>query len=239
MTSSRHFERSRGRTVHGLPVSLVAAAIVVVAFAGLLFWAAATYTIVDEGELVPWDVGSIYQVEVFGRVTFYADGETARAVDVVSGIVLAATAGVAFFAYLLLLRTERAGDRKARLCFLLATLGAGWLAFDEMAGIHETLGLNLPWLADIPGISRPDDALFLAYAVPAVAFLAGFRDVLFTSRRVGALFLAGVVLFALGALLDTLGRFVEELVEPLAALVLLAAFLLLAVEVVEARLGAR
>lgn len=219
--------------IASLPASLVVAIGVLVVLAAVLFWAAATYTIVAEGELVPWDVGPIYQVEVFGRLTFYADGETARTVDVVAGILLAATAGTALLAYALLLRRGDAGESRARACFLVAALGAAWLAFDEMGGIHETVGYNLPFLADIPGIHRPDDALYLAYTVPAIAFLAVFRDVLFASRRVGALILLGIALFGAAVALDVLGRFVEELAEPLAALALLAAFVLLALDRVE------
>lgn len=221
--------------VASLPASLLAVLLVVFVLALVLFWAAATYTIVAEGELVPWDVGPIYQVEIFGRVTFYADGETARAVDVAAGLLLGATAGAAFLAYVLLLRRGGPDNGKARLCFLLASLGAGWLAFDEMAGIHETIGFNLPFLADIPGIDHPDDALYLAYAVPALAFLVVFRDILFASRRVGVLFLVAIALFGVGVVFDVVGRFVEELAEPLAALTLLVAFLLLAVERVEGR----
>lgn len=231
--SKARWQRARAAAAV-LPASLVVVVVALAALAGLLFWAAATYTIVDEGELVPWDVGPIYEVEIFGRVTFYADGETARAGDAVSGILLAATAGVAFLTYVLLLQRSHAADGRARLCFLLATVGAGWLAFDEFAGIHETVGLNLPFLADLPGIERPDDALFLLYAVPAAVFLAAFRHVLFASRGVSALLVAGIALTGVGAILDVGGRYVEELAEPLSAMLILAGFLLLSVRRIEA-----
>lgn len=103
------------------------------------------------------------------------------------------------------------------------------LALDELAGLHETLGYNLPFLADIPGIERPDDAIILAYSAPGVVFLVLFRDVLFRDRRTGALLLLGIGLFGAAAVLDALGGIAEELLESLAALALLAGFLVLAV----------
>lgn len=100
--------------ITGLPLVAFAALALVLLLAGVVFWASITYTVVDEGELLPWDVGPVYQVELFDRLTIYASGETALATDALTGFLLAATAGVSLLAYALLSgRVDRTGRGRA------------------------------------------------------------------------------------------------------------------------------
>ena len=222
--------RARDRRMRGVSPALVLTLAALGGAALLLFWASLTYAVVAKGELLPWDVGTVYQVEAFHRFTLYADGEARRAPDAVGGLLLAAIAGMSLLVYALLRRSGADALARTRRCFLALAAGTAYLAVDEMVGLHETVGYNLPALADIPGIDRPDDLIALAYAVPALAFLLVFLDVLLASRRAAAFFALAVFLFLVGAGLDAADVVLEELAEPAATISLLVGFLLLAVD---------
>ena len=121
------------------------------------------------------------------------------------------------------LTRRRRGPRRVFGFLALLAVGMGFLALDEQLGVHETIGSNLDFLVDIPGVGSPEDVIFALYAVPVTAFLVRYRALLLASPR--GLFLAfvGILLFAAAAGLElaSVPR-VEQWIEPSASLALVA-----------------
>jgi hypothetical protein len=178
-------------------------------------------------------LGTLEEIELFGRFTVYRAPEAATQTDILNGFLLIAIASASFFVALLLSTAKRI--ERGFLCFLVAALGATYLAADEVLGLHETFGANLRFLGDLPGIRHPDDVLFAAYSVPAAVFAYCFRAVLFSSRPILVVLAAGASLYLLGAALDVTSLPFEEYVEPLASAALLAGFVSLGYRQIELR----
>lgn len=228
--------------------ALLAIVIVALVAAGVLAASARSlYEVEAKGRnLLPYDAGRVYKVRVFDSFTMYADGESKIEADTIEGILLVSTSTAALIAFLLL---RAAGGPLQRLRFyLLIFLGMGFLALDELFSIHETLGHNLRFLKDLPGVERPDDVIFASYGIPALAFLIYFRDVFLASRRGTVLIGLGVALFGLSAVSDVAaapfeeafsleeGSF-EEAVELLGVVSLTAGFAILIAEHLAETLG--
>lgn len=180
----------------------------------------ANLTFVREGDI--FGFGTVDEFELFGRFTVYRDPEVLTQMDLLNGYLLMAIASTSFFVALLLSASDRVERRFV--FFVVTALGAAFLAADEVLGLHETLGANLRFLAQLPGIKHPDDAVFAAYALPVAVFVYCFRTVLASSRRaLGVLALGGGV-FVLGAVMDVTSLAFEEYVETLASFVLLIGF---------------
>jgi hypothetical protein len=221
--------------------ALIATAVVALVAAGLLVASVRSlYEVEDKGrDLLPYKAGKVYKIRVLDSFTMYADGESKLEVDTIEGILLVSIATAALIAFLLL--RAAAADPKRRRFYLVVFIGIGFLALDELFSIHETIGHNLRFLADLPGVERPDDVVFASYGIPAVAFLIYFRDVLLSSRRGVILIGLGVALFGLSAVSDIAaapfedafsleeGSF-EEAVELLGVISLTAGFATLIVE---------
>ena len=79
---------------------------------------------------------------------------------------------------------------RLRRFFGFAAGGLAFLAADELFAIHETVGHNLRFLADLPGVERPDDVVFLSYGLAVLVFAWLFRDILL--QNVAAVRLFGV-----------------------------------------------
>lgn len=183
-----------------------------------------TAEVVDEGYgLRPYDSGKVYEIELAGSFTIYADEESRLASDLLTGSALIALAAAAGMAYLLL-RAAR-GRRRLLLFYGLAAAGFAFLAVDELLAVHETVGHNLLFLSDVPGVDRPDDALYALYAVPALAFVVYFRDVLVDSTWAARLFGGAVAAFLCAGVADLAGLGIDELIEPLVALLIASGFL--------------
>jgi hypothetical protein len=191
---------------------LVAAGVVVLLGLGLV---ASTYE-VQGNAAVPYDAGTVKEVRVLDAVTVYVDGEPKPGANVLGGIALLVL-GTAAFMTAAALRIAMARRRLA-LFYLLAALGLGYAGLDELFAIHESIGHNLRFLADVPGVSRPDDLVIAMYLIPALAFAYVFRDV-FLSDRLAAMALAcGIGFFALSTLADLTSLRVEEWLELVAGL---------------------
>ncbi|HEX2071139.1 MAG TPA: hypothetical protein VHF90_05775 [Thermoleophilaceae bacterium] len=206
---------------------LLIAAGVLLVVAGLLFAIAPSlYEVVDEGrDLRPYEAGEVYKIRIADTVTVYAAEESRPETDRISGAALVALATAAFMAYLLLGAAGAA--RRLRLFYGLAAAGLAFLALDESFGLHETIGHNLIFLADVPGVERPDDLIIVLYLIPALAFLAYFRDVFMDSRWAVRLFAAGVVTFVLAGLSDVGDLPTDEPLEMLSATCILGGFAVL------------
>ena len=209
---------------------IVAGAVLLLVVAALVL---RSVEVVAQGKLLAF-TDHVRRVRVLDRFELYVGSEAKKpAPDAVNSALLTAIAAVSLVARSLL-RRRSAGRRQPERFFLLSALAAAYLSLDEQLGIHETVGHNLCFLADLPGVNHPDDLIVAAFGLAGAAFAFFFRDVLFHSRRAAALFVAGATLFVLGALADLglASELVEEWTEIASSAVLLWAFAVLAVDLV-------
>jgi hypothetical protein len=207
--------KGRRRTLVACAAVGVVVAVAVVSFAPSL------YEVVRSGrDLAPYSSTYLYEVRVLDAFTLYATPETRPSLDKLSAVGLVA-AGTMIFTAFLLLRAVRA-DIRLRRFFAFASAGLGFLAADELFGIHELIGHNLRFLADLPGVTRPDDAVFALYALPLAVFAWSFRDVVRSHRTAVQLFGLGLVFFAVAVVGDLRSSGIDEPAEGLAAACLLA-----------------
>ena len=191
------------------------------------------------GDLLPYESAEVVRYEVLGGLTVYVESEPAGGWDLLNAGLLGLVALTAGMGWWRLRSREDAaqgalpeGDggwpspARVRLLGGLA-LVAGALGLDEALALHETAGHNLRFLASLPGVERPDDALVVAGAlVLGAALLAAWRVLARVPAALAVLGLAAVFGFA-AALGDPLGFAYEEQLEVVsAALVLFAALLL-------------
>lgn len=203
---------------------LLATAIAVVALGGLgMVFGASAYDITDRGrDLFSYETGLVYEVRVADAVTLYVDSESRPNPDAITGPALVALSTAALMT-LFVLATVGA-SRRLRWFYGLAAAGLAFLGVDELLGIHETLGHNLRFLAALPGIERPDDAIVAFYLVPAIAFVVTFRDIILSSRWAMRFFAAAVLCFFAAAASDVAGVSTDEPLELLSAAALVGGF---------------
>jgi hypothetical protein len=218
---------------------VVASVVVLVGLVALVSLAPSLYDVQAKGHgppLVPYEhSGLVYKVRVLDLFSIYADEESRPSSDKLSAIGLIVMASMSLMA-LLLLNAARA-ERRVRSFYLVATLGLAYLAADEMFAFHETIGHNLRFLADLPGVERPDDVIFLSYGLPLAIFAWSFRDVLFAKRRATELFAVGAGLFAVAAAGDLAGVGIDEPAEVLAAGCLTAGLVIVTADVLTRELA--
>jgi hypothetical protein len=110
----------------------------------------------------------------------------------------------------------RISGRRGRLIAFYGLIAAGlaYAGLDELFAIHESIGHNLRFLADLPGVNRPDDVVIAAYLIPVAAFGYFFRDVLLGNRHAALALAGGVAFFAVSAAGDLAGsKNAEEIAE--------------------------
>jgi hypothetical protein len=228
----RHGPHKRGRLI-------VASVAVVVTLAALVSLAPALYDVEAKGKgppLVPYEgSGLVYKVRVLDLFSVYADEESRPSTDKLSSVGLVAAASMSLMT-LLLLSAVRAEPRVRRF-YGLATAGLVYLAADELFAFHETIGHNLRFLADLPGVERPDDVVFLAYAIPLAIFAWLFRDILLAQRRAVQLFAVGTGFFAIAAAGDLAGVGIDEPAEVVAAACLTAGLVVVTAATLRRELG--
>ncbi|MDQ3867274.1 MAG: hypothetical protein M3304_10720 [Actinomycetota bacterium] len=210
----------------------IVALLVLVAFAlvVLAYLASENYDVVREGRLFPEIRSDVYEVRLFDRFTVYVAPERGvKPLDTVNALVLAATAGAAFLAAVQLVRVRRV-LRRARAFFVVSSLAFAYLAADEIFGLHETIGANARFLADLPGVKHPDDIVIALYLIPVVVAVASFWPVIFSSRRGRAFFAAAFAFYLLAALLDVTGALLDEPVEVLSSVFTLGGVTTIALE---------
>jgi len=190
------------------------------------------YELLAEGQLLPYTEGEVDRVRFFDAFTLYIARESVRPLDVVNTVALAMLAGISLIA--LLLGIRRRGTRAhVNAFFLVCLLGSLYLALDESLAIHETLGDNMRFLADLPGVHRPDDAIFAGYIVPAVIVLVVFRDIIRSSRGSLAFFAMALGFFVAAGTFDVIGIGIDELMEPLSAACIIGGFTTVALDHLE------
>jgi hypothetical protein len=199
---------------------LIAASVVVLVFLAVLAETAPSlYDVQSKGRgppLVPYeDSGLVYKIRVLDVFDAYADDESRPTPDKLSSIGLVAVASMSLMT-LLLLNAAAAAPRVRRF-YAFATAGLALVAADELFALHETLGHNLRFLADLPGVERPDDVVFLSYSIPLAVFAWAFRDVLFAERTAVGLFAVGTVLYGIAVVGDIAGVSIDEPAEVVAS----------------------
>lgn len=218
---------------------MVLALALLVSLAAAFWFAPSAYEVVDKAKGPPVvsyeDSGLVYEIRVLEAFTVYADEESRLMLDKLTSAVLVACATIAFMS-LLLLRAAGAPSRLRRF-FVCAAFGLSYLALDELFAIHETLGHNLQFLADLPGVDRPDDLVFLAYALPVAAFAWVFRDILTARPGPLRLLAVGAFFFAVAAAGDLAGAGLDEAGEGAAGICLLVAFVAITASTLREHLG--
>jgi hypothetical protein len=191
-----------------------------VAAAALLSFVARNYEVVQRDLAV-----KTVRIDVLGLFSFDASPEVRPTIDVFTSIVLLTVASMACSLLLLLQRANRRPSAHVRRFYALLAVGAAYLGLDELVGIHEIIGQNVGGAFDVFGAHAADDVVYASYAIPAVAFVVAFRDVVSASRLAApTLGLAGI-LFAASALLDgtDASTVLEDVCEIAAAVLVLAA----------------
>jgi len=211
------------------PRVLILALVLALALMGVVFLvtaASSLYEVEAEGRhLLPYQTGDVYRVKVLDTVTIYADGESRPAPSMIQGAFLVALATAAFMTFFFL-RRARARPKVVQF-YLVASAGLAFVAFDELFALHETVGHNVRWLADLPGVERPDDVLVLLYAIPLAYCAYRFRDVLTESRRAMWLLGTGLGFFAIAVFADMTSAPLEEGFEFLSVAAIMAGFVTL------------
>jgi hypothetical protein len=209
--------------------------------AGLVYWGAQTYEVVEKGQLVDYSEGTIYRIEVFG-VELLAEKEVTPSLDVANSLALWTIACLALASALILHSLVGREARRTQVFFGLIALGAAFLSLDELFGIHESLGHNVQWLEGVLGSSQPDGPIQVGYALLALVFVVVFRDLLLSSRAALVLFAAAGLSIATALAGDGrafLSTKAEDSLELLAAALLVAGFAILALDLVARGLGDR
>jgi len=211
---------SRLKLLLALTGVLLAVAVAVVLAAPSL------YEIESRNYPVPYeDAGRVYKLRVLDSVDVYAPEELRdnASLDVITGLGLVGLATAALMSAALLSAAGR--DRPLVRFYGLVGAGALFLGLDEMLSIHETIGHNLQFLADVPGVERPDDLVLALYLIPGLAFLIYFRSIVLASERARRLIGLALGLFALSAVADLAGASkVDEGLEVLGGVSLVAGF---------------
>jgi len=173
---------------------------------------------------VPYEARNVYEVRVLGVVTInvdgklYGDGAPRINANLIGSIALLMLASAAF-AVAAMFRIAR-GGRRLGAFYLVAAIALGFAGLDKLLAVHETAGHNLQFLADVPGVERPDDLLVVLYVVPVIVIGYLFRDVLADDRRGAAALGIGAGLFALSAFADLASSRAEKQLELVAGLFL-------------------
>jgi F0F1-type ATP synthase assembly protein I len=201
---------------------MLALALAIVAAAALVVTSpSSVYDVKEEGrDLLPYETGEVYRVEVLGTLTVYADGESRPSPSLIQGSLLVVLATAAFMTFFFLRRL--AARREVVQFYLVASAGLAFLALDELFALHETVGHNLRFLADLPGVKRPDDVIVLLYLIPLAYCAYRFRGVIVESPRALKLFAVGIGFFLLAAFADLASSGVEEGLELISLVGILA-----------------
>lgn len=173
--------------------------------------------------------GEVWRIRIAGLVTIYTPDFHVSPSDVLVSMLLVATGTAAGVTWAAL--RGLAGPGASSLLPFHAVIGVGgiWLAFDETFSVHESIGYAIELAFGAPPFfHKPDDAVFAAYGVIAIAVAWRFRRIALepgVTRRVVVAGLAFVILLTIADVLNLPG---EEYFEVLLAAYSLGAYLLLA-----------
>ena len=161
----------------------------------------------------------IHRVAI-GGFELFVSTSIAPKPDVANGLVLALLAGMALAAAV---AVHAAGaERRSVWFFGLLAAGSGILAADEVLELLETVGYNLPFLADVPLLNGAKRLDAVVYPLPALAFLWVFRDIVLSSLPALACWALAIGVLGVSTMLDVvgLGYGIEESIEVVGSLLL-------------------
>lgn len=203
-----------GRPAKGPLLAWLIAAAIGVLVLGLY----ATGDVVEEGEILPYTTANAERISTVLGFELTVQNEPPNRVDSLTAALLAA---VGMIGVLLLLARPQAEARDQWFYGLLA-LGAAFLAIDEVLGLHETIGANMRFLGDLPGVNSPEDVVFGLYLLPALAFLIVFKQKLTVTKLSRNAIALGLLLYIAAAILDVLDALLDEQLVETASIAALA-----------------
>jgi hypothetical protein len=221
-----------------LRLAAAAGVVAILAIGALFLLPSELYEVTDKGRgpgIVPYDSGLMYKLRVLDSLTLYAPDEARPHPDKLTSILLAAATAMTLMAFFLV-RAAR-GDPRSRTFFAWASAGLALLTLDETFALHELVGHNLHFLADVPGVERPDDLLFALYPIAVAVFAWSFRDVLLAHTDAVRMFAIGGLFFLIAVAGDLAGWPVDEVAEPIAGLCLGAGLVLITAAALRRALG--
>jgi energy-converting hydrogenase Eha subunit A len=208
---------------------------------GLAVAVAAGVPLVEDQRALAAEPGAthklVHELELLGFLKVRAQELVLNRFDAFTSLALT-TVAVAAFATALFIRTVGGVDwRPLRNFWIVVAAGAAWLAFDELASVHESAGFTFElWFGSIPGFAFEGDLFFALYLVPAIAFVVIERRQIARCRICVRLLIVAVAAFALNAVLDSTLSHLDEVLEALIAALLIFAFTRLAAAHVAAEL---
>jgi hypothetical protein len=203
--------------------------LLVAGVAGLAILYAAGVPLAETQRTLPAEPGAthnlVHEILLLGFVKVRVQELVFNKGDALTGMAMSGVAIAAFVVALLIRAVGGANWRRLLGFWLLVAAGAAWLAFDELASVHESAGFTWElWFGQIPFFEFEGDLFFALYMIPAVAFLVLERRVIGQDRLCVRLLIASAGLFALDALFDSLGTAFDEVLEPIIAVLLAVAF---------------
>jgi hypothetical protein len=216
-----------------LPAVLIAGGLMLAAVAALGLLAAAGVPIAEDRRALPAEPGAshnlVHEVVLLGFAKVRVQELVFNKFDALTGFALSMVSVAAFMVALFIRAVGGADWRRFQWFWLLVAAGAAWLAFDELASVHESAGFTWElWFGNIPWFEYEGDLFIALYLIPAAAFLILERRVITQSRLCVRLLIAAVALFALDSFLDSTGSHLDELLEMAIAGMLVVAFAALA-----------
>lgn len=186
------------------------------------------YEIIEKGRLLDYTKGVVYKVRFFGQYTILVEPEHRLEQDVLNSFLLVGIGFISLTYAFLIAQLERHGIKDKRfLMFITMFGGMIYLAIDEYFGVHESIGHNMQFLANLPFIKRPDDAIVMSYLFPVILFLLYFRKELLACRAAITPLAGVVIFFLLSAVSDVFTFQFEEIFELGASICLVLTILLL------------
>lgn len=209
--------------------------LIFIALAGVIFLYLCfnNIEILEKGELLSYTTGEIYKVRFFNSFIVYIEREVLTIPDYLNIYLLAGMTFICFTFSIIATVIGKDVSSKFFWFFLVLFLGLSYLFFDEMVGIHETLGHNLRFLMSLPFVKRPDDFIIMLYAIPAGFFLIYFHRVILSSRKAVFCFSLTVIAFLMAALSDLLTIHFEEFFEILSSLFLVIGILIIGLDYIQ------
>jgi hypothetical protein len=179
----------------------------------------------------------LYTIRFFDAFNVKVLPERRLNLDFLNAYLILFSSSVGVLSAVLLRAAGRAWRDRLVVFFGLTGAGMLYLGTDELTGIHESLGRNFMFLADLPGITHPDDVFLPVYALIAGVFVWRFRRVVAVASTM-RLAAAALGVFVVAAALDVVDAGPEEQLEVVAAMLGVAAFIALAVHHLLAALSA-
>ncbi len=184
------------------------------------------YEIIEKGRLLDYTKGVIYKVRFYGQYTVLIEPERRLGQDVFNSFLLVGIGFISLTYAFIIAQLKCQGTKQKIFMFMTMFVGMIYLAIDEFFGVHESIGHNMQFLANLPFIERPDDVIVMSYLFPVVLFFLYFRKELLVCRAAIPPLACVVIFFLLSAISDMFTFQFEEIFELGASICLVLTILL-------------